>query len=75
MLEWANSEPWMWAWVVAELVSQGQLSIAGAGLGASPPRALEGWGQLSHADVFGASSPWVQLSRWGWQGEACQILN
>lgn len=59
----------MWAWVVAELVSlglwdtppppdegQGQVSIAGAGLCASPPRALESWGQLSHADVFGASS-------------------
>lgn len=65
MLEWAKSKPWIWAWLVAELVSLpslllphhwGQLSSTGL---ASSPSALA-WqrqSQLSCSRALRASSP------------------
>jgi hypothetical protein len=51
-LGWANSKPWIWAWVVAELVLQPASSPVPLGLLLCPGK---GWDQLSHAYTIWAS--------------------
>lgn len=70
MFRWASSKPWLWAWVVAELLSpsalphpchQSQIShTVQMRSGTTSPRCRgwQGWGPLSHAHiVHQASSP------------------
>jgi hypothetical protein len=61
---WANSEPWIWAWVVAELIipaallhphHQGELSNTSLA-SSSNAIASKGQGQLSCSHAFGAGS-------------------
>lgn len=49
MMVWANLKPWMWAWVMAELVNPGfhQGCAPQAGIRVSSP----------HAHAIGASTP------------------
>lgn len=65
MFEWANSESWIWAWVLAELVSllahphlqqQGDLSSTALPKPSNAPISRR-LGQLSYAHTLWDSSP------------------
>ena len=65
MLQWANSKPWIWLWVVAEMVTLLVLpySYHLSDLYSSAPARLPAatisrrQGQLSCSPTFGAGSP------------------
>ena len=65
MLEWANSEPWIWAWVVAELVSLQaflypvyKCKLSSAALAISPNAGAGKWqGKLSQSQTLGEVHP------------------